>query len=65
MPEFDGVNDFDRQKNGLVPVKAGTWEKFVLLISIGSVRFKNFFPAVGEKMAPLGVENCITSIARV
>src|SRR5579871_4613016 len=31
MPEFDGVRDFDRQKNGLVPVKAEVWEKFVFV----------------------------------
>jgi choline monooxygenase len=25
MPEFDGVKNFERQQNGLVPVKAETW----------------------------------------
>jgi choline monooxygenase len=28
MPEFDGVKNFDRHENGLVPVKAETWEAF-------------------------------------
>jgi choline monooxygenase len=31
MPEFEGVKNFDRQKNGLLPVKAETWEKFVFV----------------------------------
>ncbi len=31
MPEFDGVKNFERQENGLVPVKAETWEKFVFV----------------------------------
>ena len=31
MPEFDGVKNFDRQQNGLVPVKAEVWEKFVFV----------------------------------
>src|SRR3974377_2245033 len=31
MPEFDGVKDFDRAANGLIPVKAQIWEKFVLV----------------------------------
>ena len=29
VPEFDGVCDFDRTQNGLVPVQVDTWEKFV------------------------------------
>ena len=31
MPEFDGVKNFERQDNGLVPVKADTWEAFVFV----------------------------------
>ena len=30
VPEFDGVRDFDRDANGLVPVSVATWESFVL-----------------------------------
>jgi len=29
MVEFEGVCNFDRGKNGLVPVKVDTWENFV------------------------------------
>src|SRR5580765_598720 len=31
MPEFDGVKNFERQKNGLVPIKVDTWECFVFI----------------------------------
>src|SRR5690349_5546334 len=31
MPEFDGVKNFDRAENGLIPIKAETWEKFAFV----------------------------------
>ena len=31
MVEFDGVCNFDRAKNGLVPVRVDTWENFVFV----------------------------------
>jgi choline monooxygenase len=31
MPEFDGVKNFERQQNGLVPVNAEIWEAFVFV----------------------------------
>jgi Phenylpropionate dioxygenase and related ring-hydroxylating dioxygenases, large terminal subunit len=31
MVEFDGVCDFDRAKNGLVPARVGVWENFVFV----------------------------------
>ena len=31
MPEFDGVKNFERHENGLVPVKVETWEAFVFV----------------------------------
>jgi len=31
VPEFDGVANFDRAKNGLVPLSVATWEKFVFV----------------------------------
>lgn len=30
-PEFEGVCDFDRAQNGLVPVRVDTWEQFVFV----------------------------------
>ncbi|HEY1402048.1 MAG TPA: Rieske (2Fe-2S) protein, partial [Terriglobales bacterium] len=31
MPEFDGVKNFERKDNGLVPVKVDTWETLVFV----------------------------------
>ena len=31
MPEFEGVKNFAREDNGLVPIKAETWEQFVFV----------------------------------
>ncbi len=31
MVEFDGVRNFDRAKNGLVPIRVDTWENFVFV----------------------------------
>jgi choline monooxygenase len=31
MPEFEGVQNFDRAANGLVPIQAEVWEKFVFV----------------------------------
>ena len=56
MPEFDGVKDFDRQKNGLVPVKAETWEKFVFVnLDPEAVPLRDFLGGLVKRMAPLGV----------
>jgi choline monooxygenase len=45
MVEFDGVCDFDRAKNGLVPVRVGVWENFV---------FVNLDPKAGSLLDFLG-----------
>src|SRR5712671_4613468 len=31
MPEFEGVENFDRAQNGLVPIRVETWECFVFV----------------------------------
>src|SRR5215471_108610 len=31
VPDFDGVKNFDRAKNGLAPVNVDVWEKFVFV----------------------------------
>ncbi len=56
MPEFDGVENFDRQQNGLVPVKVETWEKFVFVNldpQAGSLR--DFLGGLVKRVAPLKV----------
>jgi len=56
MPEFDGVKDFERQQNGLVPVKADTWEKFVFVnLDPESVGLREFLGGLVKQVAPLGV----------
>jgi choline monooxygenase len=56
MPEFDGVKNFQRQQNGLVPVKAETWEKFVFVnLDAQAVPLNNFLGGLVNRVAPLGV----------
>jgi choline monooxygenase len=56
MPEFDGVKNFERQQNGLVPVKAETWEKFVFVnLDPQAAPLTNFLGGLVKRVAPLGV----------
>jgi len=56
MPEFDGVKGFDRQQNGLVPVKADTWEKFVFVnLDPEAVGLRDFLGGLVRQVAPLSV----------
>src|ERR1700687_1028393 len=54
MVEFDGVCDFDRAKNGLVPVRAGIWGNFVFVnLDPNSGSLIEFLGAVPPLVAPL------------
>ena len=54
MVEFEGVRDFDRAKNGLVPVKVDTWENFVFVNLDGQAEpLRDFLEKVPELVAPL------------
>ena len=56
MPEFEGVKNFDRQKNGLLPVKADIWESFVFVnLDPQSLPLKNFLGGLVKRVAPLGL----------
>jgi choline monooxygenase len=56
MPEFEGVKNFDRQRNGLVPVKAETWEKFVFVsLDNQAAPLTQFLGGLAKRVAPLGV----------
>jgi choline monooxygenase len=56
MPEFDGVKNFERQQNGLVPVKAEIWEKFVFVnLDPLSESLTQFLGGLVKRVAPLGV----------
>ena len=54
MVEFDGVCDFDRAGNGLVPVAVATWENFVLVNLDGQAgSLSDFLGKIPEVVAPL------------
>ena len=54
MPEFEGVKDFERGANGLVPVKVATWEKFVLVnLDSNAEPVERFLGRIMQRMAPL------------
>ncbi len=56
MPEFDGVKNFDRQNNGLVPVKTEIWEKFIFVnLDPKAESIANYFGGLVKRVAPLGV----------
>jgi choline monooxygenase len=56
MPEFDGVKNFERQQNSLVPVKAETWEKFMFVnLDPQAASLSNFLGGLVKRVAPLGV----------
>src|SRR5215831_15378445 len=54
MVEFEGVCNFDRAKNGLVPVKVDAWENFVFVNLDGQAApLQDFLGKVPEIVAPL------------
>jgi choline monooxygenase len=54
MPEFDGVKNFDRQENGLVPVKVETWESFVFInLDPNAVSLNTFLGGLVKRCQPL------------
>jgi choline monooxygenase len=56
MPEFDGVRNFDRQSNGLVPVRVETWEAFVFVNLDPNARpLREFLGGLVGRCAPLGL----------
>ncbi|HTZ96838.1 MAG TPA: aromatic ring-hydroxylating dioxygenase subunit alpha [Terriglobales bacterium] len=56
IPEFEGVKNFEREKNGLVPVNTETWEKFVFVNLDPSVKpLREFLGGLVKRVAPLGV----------
>src|SRR6201998_1479555 len=54
MVEFEGVCNFERAKNGLVPVRVETWENFVLVnLDLHSAPLAESLGKVPELVAPL------------
>ena len=55
MPEFDGVKCFERNQNGLLPIKTETWEKFVFInLDPHATPLQDFLGGLVKRMAPLG-----------
>jgi choline monooxygenase len=53
-PDFDGVCNFDRSKNGLVPVRVATWEKFAFVnLEAESGSLEDFLGGLMKRVAPL------------
>ena len=54
MVEFEGVCDFDRARNGLVPVSVATWENFVFVnLDRQASPLQGFLGAIPAIVAPL------------
>jgi choline monooxygenase len=57
-PEFDGVCNFDRSSNGLLPVRVETWEQFVFVnLDPNACALKNFLGRLVERVAPLELDS--------
>ena len=58
MPEFEGVENFDRAQNGLLPVRVETWECFVFVnLDPRAGSLGEFLGRLVKKVAPLGISN--------
>lgn len=54
MVEFDGVCNFDRAKNGLVPVRLDSWENFIFVNLDGrAMPLRDYLGKIAELVAPL------------
>jgi choline monooxygenase len=56
MPEFDGVKNFERRDNGLVPVKAEIWDAFVFVnLDPQAKPLGDFLGGLVQRCQPLGL----------
>ena len=56
MPEFEGVKNFDRAQNGLVPVQVEVWECFVFVnLDPQAASLEQFLGGIVRRIAPLGI----------
>src|ERR1700686_3250433 len=56
MPEFEGVENFDRAKNGLVPIRVEPWECFVFVnLDNQAAPLIDFLGGLVQRVAPLGI----------
>jgi choline monooxygenase len=58
MPEFEGVQNFERGENDLVPVRVETWECFVFVnLDPAAPSLDEFLGRLVQRVAPLGISN--------
>jgi choline monooxygenase len=56
MPEFEGVDNFDRSQNGLLPIGVETWECFVFVnLDPNASSLQEFLGGLVKRVAPLGI----------
>jgi phenylpropionate dioxygenase-like ring-hydroxylating dioxygenase large terminal subunit len=56
-PDFDGVCNFDRGRNGLVPVRLETWGPFVFVhLNEGGPSLPEFLGDLADRVRPLGID---------
>lgn len=56
MPEFEGVENFDRAKNGLVPLRVETWECFVFInLDPNAISLVEFLGGLVKRVDPLAI----------
>jgi choline monooxygenase len=56
MPEFEGVENFDRAQNGLVPIRVEIWECFVFInLDNRAAPLAEFLGGLVPRVAPLGI----------
>ncbi|MGH9495540.1 MAG: aromatic ring-hydroxylating oxygenase subunit alpha [Candidatus Sulfotelmatobacter sp.] len=56
MPEFEGVEKFERSENGLLPIRVEAWECFVLVnLDPDAVSLTEFLGGLVQRVAPLGI----------
>jgi choline monooxygenase len=65
MVEFEGVCNFERADNGLVPVRVDAWENFVFVNLDGRApSLREFLGKVPELVAPLKITGSLNYFAR-
>ncbi len=58
MTEFEGVCNFDRAQNGLVPVRVETWENFIFVnLDPQAAPLRDFLGALVGRVTPLNFRN--------
>jgi len=57
IPDFDGVENFDRKKNGLVPLSVDVWEKFVFVhLDPDPLPLAEYLGDIVGQFKPLGLD---------